>query len=467
MKQVFAKNFSLDTSMIFCPERINLEQIETYEKAIMRAVQKMQLLRHEGRNNPDDLEDSVLAIRMLDFLDEKYVKQLEDIAKDGIKEYDLVISFGVGGSHLGCKVLFDVFCQSMWNQKTKEERQNCPQYYFAGNTLDPVPLKELLDEITRQKDQPKPIGEELKVLCLGISKSGTTLDTLAPLFFALDFFDQKRVSHDVWVITSDKPNPLRRVAEERNWRLFNIPEGLGGRFSIFSDAGLIGAAFLGIDLHGFLAGARAMEASCQSEKWQENPALFVSVLKWLSSIRHEKWVEIFMPYRAELKSFAEWYVQLSAESLGKREDDSGHVVEYGRTPVVAIGTTDLHAQNQAHQEGRRDKLVNFITVEEDATQYRIPSTVQGLGLPFSDWEGFSLSDLLNVAQKANQEALTADDRWSLTLSVSHLSPYTVGGLMYFFILAVIYEGFLAHVNPFDQPGVEKYKQRMRMEKKRD
>lgn len=96
-----------------------------------------------------------------------------------------------------------------------------------------------------------------------------------------------------------------------------------------------------------------MELACRTEALDQNPALLNAVLKYIAAAEGMD-IEVFMPYAASMKSVGEWYVQLLAESLGKRQDRVGRTVHYGRTPIAAVGSTDMHAQTQ------RTRMANVI-----------------------------------------------------------------------------------------------------------
>ena len=225
---------------------------------------------------------------------------------------------------------------------------------------------------------------------------------------------------------------------------------------MLSESGLVTAALTGVDVDQLLAGAAMMDRACGSANWRENPALLNGALKWLGAEKYGKWIEVFMPYGTDLKSLSEWYVQLMAESLGKKKDLAGNEVDYGRTPVVAVGTTDMHAQTQAHQEGRRDKIVQFVSVKKWRQDLKIPNLYRDYKT-FASWNGVTLGEALEGARKSNEEALASDGRWSANLVLAELNEYHVGSLLYFLMLSVVYEGILANIDPFDQPGVEAYK----------
>ena len=163
-----------------------------------------------------------------------------------------------------------------------------------------------------------------------------------------------------------------------------------------------------------------------------------------------------MPYGDYLKSLAEWYIQLLAESLGKERDRAGRIVHYGRTPIVAVGTTDMHAQTQQHQEGPLNKVVQFIRVEKWPEDQMIPDVFPDVP-SLSAVAGVTMAEALEAARQANAEALAANDRFNALFSLPELNAFHLGELMYLLALSVAYEGELADVDAFNQPGVEAYK----------
>ena len=160
-----------------------------------------------------------------------------------------------------------------------------------------------------------------------------------------------------------------------------------------------------------------------------------------------------MPYGEALHSLSDWYVQLLSESLGKM---SNTCLPYGRTPVAAVGTMDMHAQVQEHQEGRLNKVVQFIKVKDWHNNLVVPDT-------YSQYErlrslnNVNICDILNIALDANREALSTDNRFNMTITVPTLNAFHLGEIMFMHCWAVYFESILAGVDAFDQPGVEVYK----------
>ena len=243
------------------------------------------------------------------------------------------------------------------------------------------------------------------------------------------------------------------MALENNWKTYSIPYGVGGRFSVFTEVGFVTAALVGFDIEGFLAGAASMDVACQEEDIFKNPALLSALLKYIASERYGRIIEVFMPYSDALHSLSDWYVQLLSESLGKM---SNTCLPYGRTPVPAVGTMDMHAQVQEHQEGRLNKVVQFIKVKDWKHNLIVPST-------YSQYERLralsdvGICDILNIALDANREALSSDNRFNMTITVPTLNAFHLGEIMFMHCWAVYFESIFAGVDAFDQPGVEVYK----------
>ena len=168
---------------------------------------------------------------------------------------------------------------------------------------------------------------------------------------------------------------------------------------------------------------------------------------------------MYKPYPVYLKSVSEWYIQLLAESLGKRTDRQGNVVYYGRTPIVAVGTTDMHAQTQQHQDGARDKVVQFLRIADWGSPILVPDVFPDEAA-VAKFAGLPLAEALEVARQSDAEALAADGRFSAVFVLPALNAFHLGELLYLLALSVAYEGELAQVDAFDQPGVEAYKRIM-------
>ena len=424
--------------------------MEAYGACIKQAARDVSELRRTGKG-PDG--SSVLFPHLPYLLEEDVLISEEEkknllSLREEAKSYDAVISIGIGGSYLGNQVLFDLFCGPYWNQLTKEERKGYPQIYFSGQNVDPVSLTDLASCIKREAG--RIMNRRIKVLFLVISKSGTTIEPVTAVRGLKKLLDSICDIH-LMAITDKEKGRIRPLAEKEHFPCFTVPDGIGGRFSVFSQVGLVFASLAGIPIEEFLQGAQMVEEACRSEDISENPALMLAALKFIAMKEYGMTAEVVMPYGDKLRSFGWWYAQLLGESLGKKYDLQGNIVYNGRTPVAAVGTTDMHSLTQEHQQGKKNKLVQFISVEHLPADLTVLCDEKGASGPVP------MSRMLAAARRANEEALASEERMSCHIAMKELTPYHVGALMYFFFLTIAYEGALANVNAFDQPGVEDYK----------
>lgn len=440
----------IDVSHMFGEKwNVTAGDLSRYGKDIRRAAEAVEGIRVTGKG-PDG--SSVLFPHLPYLLEEDLLISKEEkerllALRERAKDADILVSIGVGGSYLGNQALFDLFCGPYWNEMTKEERKGYPKVYFAGQNVDPVSLSELADCIHREG---KRAGHRLHVLLLVISKSGTTIEPVSAVR-GLEKLLCGECDLHLMAITDKEKGRIRPLAEKQHFPCFTVPDGIGGRFSVFSQVGLVFASLAGIPIEEFLQGAQMVEEACRAEDISENPALMLAALKFIAMKEYGITAEVVMPYGDKLRSFGWWYAQLLGESLGKKYDLQGNIVYNGRTPVAAVGTTDMHSLTQEHQQGKKNKLVQFISVEHLPADLTVLCDEKDASGPVP------MSRMLAAARRANEEALASEERMSCHIAMKELTPYHVGALMYFFFLTIAYEGALANVNAFDQPGVEDYK----------
>lgn len=470
MKLELRSGFSFDYGNMTGEGRVTEADVTELSPRLLAAHEAVEEMRRtglaRGHLSKDGTPEKVLFTE-LPYVAEGHLnspsslQKLKAFGEDVRENVDAVVSLGIGGSFLGSRVIFDVTCGEFWNEKPSASRGGWPEVYFSGNNIDPRRTADLVAYLLYRAEVTKSrAGHPFTVLLLVISKSGGTLDTMAN-FMVL--YDRLREAADLKLRVAAVTDPgeasltaLHRLAKEHGWPMFRVPDGVGGRFSVFSEVALSLAACIGFDIDGFLAGARTMDESCRTAEVWENPALLNAALKFIAAKKYGREIEVMMPYGDYLKSLAEWYIQLLAESLGKERDRAGRIVHYGRTPIVAVGTTDMHAQTQQHQEGPLNKVVQFIRVEKWPEDQMIPDVFPDVP-SLSAVAGVTMAEALEAARQANAEALAANDRFNVLFSLPELNAFHLGELMYLLALSVAYEGELADVDAFNQPGVEAYK----------
>ena len=211
---------------------VKAEDLERYEARIRKAAADVEKIRNTGKG-PDGSQ--VLFPHLPYLLDEDLLisegekEALLDL-NETAKKFDVLISIGIGGSYLGNQALFDLFCGPYWNEMTKEERKGYPKVYFAGQNVDPVSLLELADCIHREG---KRAGHRLHVLLLVISKSGTTIEPVSAVR-GLEKLLCGECDLHLMAITDKEKGRIRPLAEKQHFPCFTVPDGIGGRFSVFS-----------------------------------------------------------------------------------------------------------------------------------------------------------------------------------------------------------------------------------------
>ena len=360
------------------------------------------------------------------------------------ENYENLIVLGIGGSALGTTAVQTALGHSFAHLLTKRKRNGYPRLFVADN-IDPDAFGELL-RVTDPK----------KTMYCVISKSGSTAETMAQFMIVQQMLKQKlkgKWKKRMVVITDGEKGPLRAIVREYGLASFEVPQNVGGRFSVFSAVGLVPLACAGVDIDALLSGAARMVERCATQSLMQNPAYLLSALLYLADTKKAKSSVVMMPYSSKLYGIADFFRQLWAESLGKRLDKSGKEVHTGQTPIKALGVTDQHSQVQLYVEGPFDKLLLFLEVEKFSEQLDIPDT-------FSDrpelayLAGSSLNELMKVENDGTKYALATHNRPFLSIKMPKISAHTIGQLIYMLELATAFAGSLYQVNPFDQPGVE-------------
>ncbi|MBX3175063.1 MAG: hypothetical protein KF709_11660 [Gemmatimonadaceae bacterium] len=367
-----------------------------------------------------------------------------DWASTASRELDDVIVLGIGGSALGTVCLRTALLPRDWNARTPAQRDGRARLHVLDN-VDPRSVGGLLDLVDLAHTR-----------VLVVSKSGSTAETMSQYLFVRDRLRAAGLPprEHLAFVTDPVKGALRRVADAEGIPAFEVPANVGGRFSVLSPVGTLPAALLGMDVAGLVAGATAMRDRCTAASFREDPALAFAALQWRAQQEAGQGNHVLMPYSDAFRDLAPWFVQLWAESLGKRRADGSHV---GPTPIAAVGATDQHAQVQLFMEGPADKTVTFVDVESHPGELTIPD---GADVPddLAYLRGRGFGELLRTEAKATAGALARAGRPTMTLRVSQADAWHLGGLFMFFELATIYAGQLYGVDPLDQPGVELGKQ---------
>lgn len=371
-------------------------------------------------------------------------KRVNAIVKALRKECDYFVVLGIGGSALGNIALDTALRPFLPDSRDKQSKR--PQLFVLDN-VDPDQFGSFLNYI-------KPVLK--RTIFNVISKSGRTSETAAQFMIIREMLIKVlgRAGYRKHVVATTDANKgtLRTIADNDKLKTLEVPDGVGGRFSVLSAVGLLSAAMCGININQLLAGARDMDARVTTTRFSVNPAAIIAAINYYY-YTHGKPISVMMPYSYALKDVADWYRQLWAESLGKKKDLNDRVIWAGPTPVKALGVTDQHSQVQLYREGPNDKLFTFLQVDNfggDAKIGPAPDCAPELGF----LAGKKMSTLFNNEKEATEYAMVRDQRPCLTVIFDRVSPYTVGQFIYLYEVTTSLMGALLNINTYDQPAVE-------------
>lgn len=343
------------------------------------------------------------------------------------------VHVGIGGSSLGPEMMVKAL------KKTKVN------FYFINN-IDSDEIQDCLKELDPKSS-----------LFYFVSKSGTTAETMASLAICANWLQKQGIAtenfHKHMVFATDPlKSDLLELGKKWNISCLEIPSNVGGRFCALTPVGYFPAFFAGLDLKQLIQGAEEIKPALLHSDPQKN--LLQQLYAPLIDLYTHQGIRqtVLMPYSSKLKEFSAWFVQLWAESLGKKFDNQGKKVESGPTPIPAYGATDQHSQMQLFMEGPRSNCLIFLEIETSQTELELKTELE---LPaFKALSGHNLSELMKAELYGTIKALQEAERPFFHLTIKKNDEYHLGGLILLFEALTVLMGHGLNVNPFDQPGVE-------------
>lgn len=376
--------------------------------------------------------------------DREEVERIKQAAKQIQSDSKFLVCIGVGGSYLGHHALIKAL-----------KPVSDVTILYAGHSLSARSVQAIFDKI----------GDNDFSINV-ISKSGTTTEpAIAFRVFKQKLFEkygENDAYKRIYATTDANKGALHDEALYNHYERFVVPDNIGGRFSVLTAVGLLPLAVAGVDIDALLAGAREESAAVadfieqpQSKHDSSISAISENIFKY-AAFRHimrsrNYHVEVLSSFEPDMRKFADWWKQLFGESEGKEDQ--------GIFPTGMTFTTDLHSLGQYLQQGLPNVFETIICFKNLTNpNIVVPEMPENLD-QLKYLEGKTLSDL---NQKALQATIKAHSQHLpvLVLELPDLSERSLGSLVYFFELACAVSAKLQGVNPFDQPGVEVYKQEM-------
>ncbi|MFC4247343.1 glucose-6-phosphate isomerase [Natribaculum luteum] len=384
---------------------VSRESLERLDERVASAHERIESGRADG-------EHGYAALNLPERTDPDEIRA----AVDPVGDADALITVGIGGSALGAATITDAL-----GSDTETVFLDNVDPEWVSTRLEALPLESTAVNV--------------------VSRSGTTAETLANFLVVREAFEDAGVD---WteraIVTTGESGPLADLSERHDLPRLAVPDGVPGRFSALSAVGMVAAAVCGADLEALLDGARA-ESETLAGSLFECPAYAYGATTYALDQRGAS-ANAMMPYAESLETYAEWFAQLWAESLGK--DD------LGQTPIRALGATDQHSQLQLYRAGPRDKLVTFVT----------PREREDRAIPHTDVDELAylgdstLGELLEAEFEATEASLAATGLPNVRVELERVDEYELGGLLYGMEAACVLAGELYGVNAFDQPAVE-------------
>ena len=372
------------------------------------------------------------------------LRKTRKAAEEIRKRIENFVVLGIGGSALGTRAVFRALRPLNQNLVERGKRR-FPRLMVIDN-IDPEGMAALLQLVD-------PRHTVFNV----VSKSGTTAETMGQFMVVYDqirrSLGRSSLTKHLVLTTDPEDGILRRLAVEDGFTAFDVPPGVGGRFSVFTTVSLLPLAVAGVNVAELLRGAAAAAETCTRASLWTNPAYLFACLNYVLREKKGRSILVMMPYVEALSEVATWFSQLWAESLGKARPKGGRAAPAGQTPVRAVGVTDQHSQLQLYMEGPQDKVVVFVGVRDFRVDVKIPTLFKDQA-DLAYLGGHALSELMQAEQAATARALTGAGRPNLTLTMPKVSPTSLGYLMYLLEVATVMSGYLYGVDPLDQPGVE-------------
>ena len=422
--------------------KINFEYTGITEKEILEYKKKVELIHKNMHKRTEDETDFVGWLELPTNYDKKEFARIKKAAKKIKKESDILVVIGIGGSYLGARAVIESLTNTFYNMLPDGERK-FPQILYAGNNLSPNYMKDLIDYIG-DKDFSVNV----------ISKSGTTTEPGIAFRIFREILENKygieEARSRIYVTTDKEKGALKTLADNEGYEKFVIPDNVGGRYSVLTAVGLLPIATAGIDIDKLMEGARTAQERYNDANLKYNDCYKYAVIRNILYQR-DKNIEIFANYEPKLHYFTEWWKQLYGESEGKQGK--------GIFPAGVDLTTDLHSMGQYIQEGRRNLFETVICVKNTDAEIAINTDEDNLdGLNYL--VGKDLDFVNKKAMEGTIKAHTEGDVPNILIELDRLNEECIGELIYFFELSCAMSGEVLGVNPFNQPGVEKYKTNM-------
>ena len=421
---------------------VNLKNSKITVKEIMVYSEDVQKIHMVMNKKASDKKEFLGWLTWPEKYDKKEFEKIKKCAKRIQSNSDVLLVIGIGGSYLGARAIIEALTNSFYNLQNKKTRK-FPQILYVGNNLNGTYINDLI-KLIQDKDF------SINV----ISKSGTTTEPAIAFRIFRNLLEAKygikEAQKRIYVTTDKEKGALKQLAEEEGYETFVIPDNIGGRYSVLTPVGLLPIATAGIDIDKLMQGARFAQEKYNDPNLKYNDCYKYAVARNVL-YKKKKTIEILACYNPKLHYMIEWWKQLFGESEGKNLK--------GIFPAGVEFTTDLHSLGQYIQEGERSLFETVIAVRRESSDIKLHFEDDNLdGLNYLADK--TVNYVNNKAMLGTIQAHVDGGIPNILIKIDRLDEETIGHLIYFFEKACAMSGILLGVNPFNQPGVEKYKTNM-------
>ena len=422
--------------------KINFDNAKDFEKKIIKYSRQVKEIHKELHTKANDKNEFCGWLNLPTNYDKEEFEKIKKAAKKIQADSDILLVIGIGGSYLGARAVIESLNNTFYNIQDNTQRKT-PQILYVGNSLSPNYISDLVNYIG-DKD----------ISINVISKSGTTTEPAIAFRIFREIMENKyslkEARSRIYVTTDSEKGALKTLADKEKYTTFVIPDNVGGRYSVLTAVGLLPIATAGVNIDELMEGARIAQDRYSDENLKYNECYKYAVLRNIL-YEDEKNIEILVTYEPKMHYFTEWWKQLFGESEGKEQK--------GIYPSGAEFTTDLHSLGQYIQQGRRNLFETVISIENPENDIELKKEEDDMD-NLNYLAGKTMDYVNKKAMEATIAAHVEGDVPNIVVNINKLDANNMGQLIYFFELACAMSGSILGINPFNQPGVEKYKTNM-------
>ena len=406
---------------------------------ILNYSKKVEEIHQEFQTKKNDEKEFLGWLDLPTNYDKEEFERIKKVSEKIQKDSEILVVIGIGGSYLGARAVIESLTHTFNNL----EKREFPRVFFAGNNMSPRYILDLIDLIG---------NKDFSVNV--ISKSGTTTEPAIAFRVFREILENKygveEARKRIYVTTDKAKGALKTLSTEEEYETFVIPDNVGGRYSVLTAVGLLPIAVSGINIDKLMSGARFAKEKYSDSNVKYNECYQYAVVRNILYSQNKD-IEILANYEPKLHFFTEWWKQLYGESEGKELK--------GIFPAGVDLSTDLHSMGQYIQEGRRnlfETVLNIVNTDQDVNIKPDEDNLDGLNYLTDK----TLDYINKKAMEGTVQAHVDGGVPNIVINIENLNEEGLGELIYFFELACAMSGRILGVNPFNQPGVEKYKTNM-------